>query len=670
MKNIKTKIILLVSVVCFFSLLFSSSISYYISYNTTMKESKDKLSAISEKYAKSIDNWISTRGNLINETVSNIEYSNNYDKTTLLKYIQSKLKSFPDIVDIYFGFQDKSNIDAKAWVPDANYDCTQREWYKKAVSTDAVIYSDPYMDYQTKKVVVTAAKAVKKDGAIIGVLAADINIESISSEVKKAQPISNSYGFLLDEKNEFVVHPNKDFQPTPDNLKNISKVLNGSLSSILGKNTSETNITELKDYDGVNKYFSTAYIPSSKWIMGLAVPSSEILKPIKNLIISFVIMFILLLMVFSFIALYFSNMISKPISLVTKLINRTTELDLKVNSEDEFKNILENKDETGTIARAVISLRQELRKTVEVLQKNSRELIDHSEGISSATDETLQGIQAISSAVEELSAGLSDQARNTELGSEKMLSLGEKINLSSNNADIVIKLSKESQNISKEGLDSSAELVNNIAANNKALEKIIKNIDLLSNKSDSVGEIINTIQAISEQTNLLALNAAIEAARAGEAGRGFAVVAEEIKKLSEQTSNSAKEIETIINQIIQEINTAKNSMDEEKTIMDEVGKATREAINKFELINSTFEDTIGNIENLTANIKSIDEDKNITISSIQEISAVAEESAASIEEVSATVLEQSGSMESVSDAAKELKSIADKLEQIVNRFQV
>lgn len=94
------------------------------------------------------------------------------------------------------------------------------------------------------------------------------------------------------------------------------------------------------------------------------------------------------------------------------------------------------------------------------------------------------------------------------------------------------------------------------SSNHTALE-----VDGLARTAGEISSIVKLIHEIADQTNLLALNAAIEAARAGESGRGFAVVADEVRKLAERTSKATKDIETLVNGIRDNSNTAKKSME-------------------------------------------------------------------------------------------------------------
>ncbi len=110
----------------------------------------------------------------------------------------------------------------------------------------------------------------------------------------------------------------------------------------------------------------------------------------------------------------------------------------------------------------------------------------------------------------------------------------------------------------------------------ESIEKTGKVITSLSEKSREIGEITGLIEDVADQTNLLAVNAAIEAARAGEQGRGFAVVAEEMRKLSDSTTSSAKDITGLIEIIQHEVSNSIMAMEESVSRVDEESRLAQE----------------------------------------------------------------------------------------------
>ena len=102
-------------------------------------------------------------------------------------------------------------------------------------------------------------------------------------------------------------------------------------------------------------------------------------------------------------------------------------------------------------------------------------------------------------------------------------------------------------------------------------------------------EIIQMIREIADQTKMLGINAAIEAARAGEYGRGFAVVAEEIRRLSEQSNASAKEVKDILNKIASSIDSINEQTQETSAVSEEQSSSTQEIAASMEELTAQLE---------------------------------------------------------------------------------
>ncbi|AAW85367.1 methyl-accepting chemotaxis protein [Aliivibrio fischeri ES114] len=102
----------------------------------------------------------------------------------------------------------------------------------------------------------------------------------------------------------------------------------------------------------------------------------------------------------------------------------------------------------------------------------------------------------------------------------------------------------------------------------------IKSVQILDETANSISHLVSTIQEISDQTNLLALNAAIEAARAGDAGRGFAVVADEVRTLASKASDASEQIDSLVNQVLTQVDAIKISIDENQACAEEVSASS------------------------------------------------------------------------------------------------
>ena len=204
---------------------------------------------------------------------------------------------------------------------------------------------------------------------------------------------------------------------------------------------------------------------------------------------------------------------------------------------------------------------------------------------------------------------------------------------------------------------------------NSAVTESLTTVENLNRSMDEVNNFLSAIKQISDQTNLLALNASIEAARAGEAGAGFTIVANEIKKLSDQCSNTVSQIDKIIYDIKANTQLVFEKAHNGSIAVKEGESITKQVLESFESIKSAFESIdayIANEINMTDHVSEI-------FSQIREqsenISNISLKHTAAMEEMLATTQEQNSNIEIIYESIKSINNSSIKLQESIERRQ-
>lgn len=453
-------------------------------------------------------------------------------------------------------------------------------------------------------------------------------------------------------------------------------ILNHKTLSLIGKNLKDSGVPANLSITSGELYYNdngqaiyTQYKKIDDHFLFITVPQSEFLGSLHTMLGSLaVIELIIILLGILTIILLMRKIILLKINTIVALINKTAAFDLTYDKSFEW--MLKLTDEIGVVASATAAMRKSLREIAGSLRNEAQNVLTNSESLAAATNESSASSEEISHTVESIATGASEQAKEAQEASSKLVILANEINTIVESSAQIKEYTDDVNKANEKGYHSLKELEEKLRKNNEITDQVASNANRLSDKSSSISQIIDTIKSIADQTNLLALNAAIEAARAGEAGKGFAVVADEIRKLAEQTSISTKEIGSIVNEIQREIAATKESMDSAGIIVGQVNGKLAETVVDVESISKAIKKTIENIDDLVISIRNIDSSKNVVVTAIHEISAISEESAASTEEVSASVEQQSSTIEEMSATADSLKEIAEKLMTSIKGFKI
>ncbi|RKN70641.1 methyl-accepting chemotaxis protein [Paenibacillus ginsengarvi] len=390
----------------------------------------------------------------------------------------------------------------------------------------------------------------------------------------------------------------------------------------------------------------------------------ESVQSSKTGITVIIVVTLLAVLLCSFLGFIVARMITRPVGDLQRWMAKAQDGDLTVtgsyHSNDEIGMLTSDFNKMITGLRSIVL---KVGEEAQNLSASSEQLLASSEQSSELTNRVVVSIQ-------EIAGGAEQQLRSTMESVRAIEEMAIGIN----------RIAEFSGNVSERSVEAAKEA----AQGNEAIQKAIVQIDVLrvsvadssdvinklGAKSQEVGQIVDAITDIAAQTNLLALNAAIEAARAGEHGLGFAVVADQVRKLAEQSRQSAERIAGIIRQIQTETQMAVMAMEKGNKEVEQSTVSVREAGEAFGNILTAVQEVAHQMQEVSASSEQMSAGSEQITASLQDMESIAQSAHAKTEHVASASEEQLIAMEEISAAVQALTKMAQELQDITLRFKI
>ena len=420
--------------------------------------------------------------------------------------------------------------------------------------------------------------------------------------------------------------------------------------------------------NGIDYYvYYTPMRDADNKVVGMAfagITCEKVNATINKFVNVVILMAIILLAIFVCIVLYLAKKIAAPIKNSVNVIAQIADGDLNVKN-DSVSNITE----TQELIHASVSLRDKLSEILGNIKQVSSDLHNDANNVTNLSETSSINANQISGTMEDLANGATEMAENVQEISRQVGNMSDTVSVLSEISDA---LAASSDNI-KNANDDASEYISKVSDSSvqtvEAVDSITKQISSTNDAVQKIKEAVDMITSIASQTNLLALNASIEAARAGEAGRGFAVVATEIGSLSDQSSKSASEIRSIVDEIVKNSEASVELSGNVADLIKEEQSYIRDTQSKFEILGREIESSLDHIRSVSNDVGELEKIQEIITDAVQSLSAISEENAASNQEVSASVTGIAASVEEIAANSDSTRSNSEKLVEAISFFK-
>ncbi|GGY02899.1 methyl-accepting chemotaxis protein [Paludibacterium paludis] len=338
------------------------------------------------------------------------------------------------------------------------------------------------------------------------------------------------------------------------------------------------------------------------------------------------------------IAVFIARLVGKPLGEAMAIAKEIREGNLSGSEPPPAPS----SDESLTVQRDLILMRDSLRDLVRTIHDNATSVSDSAHELSGMAQHVAVSAQR--------------QSETTTTAAATLEQLTVSINHVADNADDASRKAHDSGEIAARGGREVLQSADQIRRVSDQVGETASKVEDLTGQVQEIGQIVTVIRDVADQTNLLALNAAIEAARAGEMGRGFAVVADEVRKLAERTTVSAQEITRKIAAIQRGSETAVDSMKQSIESVGKVSGTAEQASHSMREIEQSSETIVGTISAISSSLAEQRTASHDLAQRMEQVAQLSESNSATVEELATT--------------SAELQALAKNLQDRVSLFRL
>ena len=602
----------------------------------SQKHISETLTASTNDFTHQVDAWLQKEAQRVSDLSEEIGYRrlDQDNRDELPQYLADTIGRMPEMFAIYTGCSDDFAVFSDGWEVPSDYNVTNRDWYKKASDSEGTIITDPYIDASTGKMVITIAKAYRRNGAVVSVTAADLFLTDLQQLISEFSLTVNGYPVLISASGSVIIHKNTEFMPFIDadgaeHYTDYSTTISGVSDETA---SGDIMFCTLKDYDGTSKYVLSSDIPAAGWTLRYAIDRSELSKDVTNMIIIFSVIIPVTITAAAFVCIIIIKRCFRPLAAVSSAAEKMTRGDLSVTfdyrADDEIGNVCRIIEQTNATLRTYISdisfhlgkmsegdfsgsITQEYAGDFAPIKDSLNGILTELggvfSGISGAADSVFSGAENVSHGANDLAESASKQ---TALIEEISCSISSAEKIISDNSELAIRagtVSSQTSEAAKYG--------------NEQMNQLLTAMEEIHSISEKIREINKTIEDIAFQTNILALNASIEAARAGEAGKGFAVVADEVRTLAGKSAEASGRTTTLIHE-------ASLAVENGKQLADVTAETLGGVLTKMEEVDRIITAIVDSGAEQSSRMKDISENTDKISGYVTASAANAEESAA------------------------------------------